>query len=74
VTDVTAQDARLLEGITPDFIGWFGYRRCPGMTKQERRPLGSKKSKTPAAPLHRLFAWMTVEGDGGGGWLNINSS
>ncbi len=25
VTDVTTQDARLLERITPDFIGWFGY-------------------------------------------------
>lgn len=25
VTDVVAQDARLLEGITPDFIGWLGY-------------------------------------------------
>lgn len=25
VTDVRTQDARLLENITPDFIGWFGY-------------------------------------------------
>lgn len=25
VTNVRTQDARLLESITPDFIGWFGY-------------------------------------------------
>lgn len=25
VTEVRTQDARLLENITPDFIGWFGY-------------------------------------------------
>lgn len=30
VTSVAAQDARLLETITPDFLGWFGYEAWAG--------------------------------------------
>jgi hypothetical protein len=29
-TQVDVQDARMLEGITPDFIGWFGYNAFAG--------------------------------------------
>ena len=39
-THVDAQDAILLEGITPDFLGWFGYNAWEGYTlKMDYRKL-----------------------------------
>lgn len=65
VTDVTTQDARLLETITPDFLGWLGYTAFAthALELDYRRLLATfhAPGQTPGIANERVLADLAYE-------------